>query len=281
MINNQDLLKLQSSMLAILKEVDRICELNGISYVLDGGTLIGAARHQGFIPWDDDLDICMLREDYDKFLVHAKQLNEDFEIVNSSTDKNYIQTFTRVCLKNTNLVQGIYKDAGFKQGIFIDVFPLDKIPEKNDDLKRQTNTFDLLVRLKSIKGKVPGRSEGVKKLMREAIRICLLPVSMRSINKKMNKIAARYSNDSGELSIGYYNFEAFDRLSRRNVQAKDYLELDKLQFCDAKFPVPANYKQVLNNFYGDYMQLPPTEEQVPTHDIIEIIFDEKYTNYSK
>lgn len=139
-LSKDDLRKAQLLMLKILKEVHRICEKNGIHYFLSDGTLIGAIRHNGFIPWDDDLDIGMLRADYEKFKAAVQtELAEEFIFQSVETDNGCALPFAKVMLKNTKWLEAATKSKKTRkdmQGIYIDVFPYDKIPADLNIQKR-------------------------------------------------------------------------------------------------------------------------------------------------
>ena len=130
-LKNNDLRKAQLLMLKILKEIHNICVKNNIKYFLSDGTLIGAIRHNGFIPWDDDLDIGMLREDYEKFCsIAQEELPEEFVLQTQKTDKGYGLQFGKVILKNTIWIEKVAKNTKRDySGLYIDIFPYDKIPE--------------------------------------------------------------------------------------------------------------------------------------------------------
>ena len=122
---------LQSILLKMLNDITKICDENGIQYFLDGGTMLGAVRHHGFIPWDDDVDIAMRREDYEKFLNVCKtKLNQElYFLQNEQTEKNYIHAFTKIRLNGTHIIEEFSKNVDIHNGIFIDVFPYDNVPD--------------------------------------------------------------------------------------------------------------------------------------------------------
>ena len=125
--------KLKKVQLEILLSVVDICDRNGIKYYLIGGTLLGAVRHKGFIPWDDDIDIAMLRDDYEKFNNCWENENPDDLIMqNKEKDERVHQSFTKIRKKGTKLVEKETMHSGIFKGIAIDIFPLDKIPEKDN-----------------------------------------------------------------------------------------------------------------------------------------------------
>ena len=122
--------------LEMLDEVERICKANGLKYFADSGTLIGAIRHEGYIPWDDDIDLVMLREDYDKFVqIAPKWLKEDLVLQTVYTGKNYLRGHAQIRNSKTCGCNEEDKKAGYNCGIFIDIFPLDGMPKTEKERK--------------------------------------------------------------------------------------------------------------------------------------------------
>jgi len=144
-LTNEQLRQLQLVQLEILIEFDRICRKNNINYSLDGGTLLGAVRHKGFIPWDDDIDIIILRKDYDKFYEACKKdLNTDkFFLQEERTDKYYYTGFPRMRRKNSVLVRAGHEHMKYQRGVFIDIFVLDNVPDGK--LKRDIHKFSCFI----------------------------------------------------------------------------------------------------------------------------------------
>ena len=142
-MDSETLRKVQLVQLEIAKEISRVCDENGIKYFLTGGTLLGAVRHGGFIPWDDDLDIGMFRQDYEKFLEIAPvSLREQYRIIDWKSDQSYPHPMGKVIKKGTLYKESKRKDQG-EQGIWVDVFPYDNIPNLNNDF--QARIFKLKI----------------------------------------------------------------------------------------------------------------------------------------
>lgn len=131
----QEKRKLQDTILIIAKEIDKICKENNIDYFMDGGTQLGAIRHRGFIPWDDDFDIGMKRIEYDRFInVCQQSLNKKKFHLETEEDIGYGFAFAKIHLKGTEIIENFSKNANVDHGIFVDIFPYDNIPDS--DLKR-------------------------------------------------------------------------------------------------------------------------------------------------
>lgn len=239
----------QLSVLQILKDIDAHCKKNDIKYSLAFGTLLGAIRHNGFIPWDDDLDIYMPRDDYNRFL---KTWNyEQYYLVNSDFDVEYTNTFTKVKRK---------QDSNDKTPFFVDVFPLDKCPKNkfNRKILQLKGVILILMSRRNVPLNTGTLIEKITKLF-----LKMLPVHFTLfIWRLMEKGFAKYcylKNDFDFFSCSVlhnvYRFKPADFFD--NMQFH--------QFEDALFPIPKDYDWYLKIEYGDYMQLPPEEKRVSPH----------------
>ena len=127
-MNNKKLRKVQMVEVEILDEIDRICKKNNIKYFLVGGTLLGAVRHGGFIPWDDDIDLGMLREDYEKFIdicINSDELDKKYFMHSDETDSDYWLPFIKIRKNNTTFDEKVIKNCDTHKGIYVDIFPMD------------------------------------------------------------------------------------------------------------------------------------------------------------
>lgn len=260
-ISNNDLRKAQLLMLKILKEVHKICEENNIKYFLSDGTLIGAIRHQGFIPWDDDLDIGMLREDYEKFCKIAPQiLSENFILQNFQTDKGYGLQFGKVILKNTVWIEKVAKNTNRQwSGIYIDIFPYDNITENKKMQKLINRLYIFIQGLILIKFKyinISNYESMAKKLKYVLKKIYLCTISKKLLIYIRDSICKRYLNKSNTL-VTKYGGNFYKNQNPYNF----YKDLTLQTFEDTSFYIPKNYDKILKNLYGNYMEIPPIEKQ--------------------
>ncbi|HQE49677.1 MAG TPA: LicD family protein [Fervidobacterium sp.] len=247
--------KLQLLELKILLEFKRICEKHNIQYFLMGGTLLGAVRHQGFIPWDDDIDIGMIRSEYVKFLTICNdELSQEYFLQTFESDKTYPNSFAKLRLNGTEYPEPANEITSCHKGIFIDIFPFDHVP--NNHLSRKVHRFKLMIlsdmcwikygyRITSstFKGKLFYHlSKLLSKLFSKTQVIKMREHLFQKYNKKQTKF---YINGS----LYCYPAEIFDQFS-------------ELEFEGIKFPVPAGYTKYLECAYGDYMRLPPEHERI-------------------
>lgn len=249
----------QDRMLEILIEVDRICKKHNINYWLDAGTLLGAIRHNGFIPWDDDLDIGMLREDYNRFL---KVINEELEeryYCESPDNCKCNNAFVKIRDKHSRIINKGDND----KGIFIDVFPYDSFTRKNMLTKQIFNSITLCEWFSKLNFKKPFLRNFKKNIV---IFICKLfnlvtiLIPFTKINKFMYNKAKKVNIVKSE-KISYGIEVPF----KESIYIKDVFPLVMHDFEGLEFPVPHNYKNVLRSFFGEWNQLPPIEQRTPSH----------------
>ena len=245
-------------MLSILKEIDKVCKEHNINYWLDGGTLLGAIRHKGFIPWDDDIDIAMLREDFEKFKKVAKlKMKEDFYLEIFDLENIFKGMPLKVRAKNTIYIEKWDKKNSKKKGIFIDVFPFDRFSLNKKELRKELFP-KYLYQLKTMRFWIKGLT--IKNILK-AIAIVILKLIPNKyviyLNKKYYLKSLKMKNNT-LIGYGY-------GLTWRNVyNYKDIFPLKKAKFEKSDFPIPKNYDKVLKILYGDYMII-PSEKDRQTH----------------
>lgn len=262
--------QLKNVMLDIYKSVARICDEHGLTYMMSGGTCLGTIRHQGYIPWDDDLDIMMPRADYNKLieLCHQGILGEKYEFSypNSKTDANNV--YLKIFRKNSKYVELATINTPFPKGIFIDVFPIECMPSSK--LTRTirsvfANGVELLA-LARLYAQYPSEplkqySSYNKQLRRRyALKKTLGKLAAFAPHKKwiywFDRLASS-SKDSQTWGIPsgrkYYDGETFDK--------SVFVPTKKAMFEGLEVYVPNDTDSYLRNLYGDYMTLPPVEKR--------------------
>ena len=255
---NSELLRAKAVMVEILKDVDTLCSKHDINYWLDFGTLLGAVRHKGFIPWDDDIDITMPRDDYNRFIeIALRELEPKYFIQLKRTDKSYTRDWLKIRDRNSVFLEyGTLDKCDFnKKGIFIDVFPLDRISKKN------IKYFQFLRRLYQVN---PLRHQ-YKNGFTRFLHILFSPVYL--FRKSFFRLSVNHLNNP-KGSIAIYGIEAW---FFHSFNYEDIFPLKRLEFEGRVFNAPNRYKKHLKEYYGDYMQLPPVEQRHYHAKVIEFL----------
>lgn len=270
----RELKKLQALQLIIIKEVDSICRKYNINYTVTGGTMLGAVRHKGFIPWDDDLDIAIPRKEYEKFLeICKKELSTNFFLQITDTDPNYGLAYAKVQLKGTTFLEKNAEKSGAKNGIFIDVFPLDFLPKEEKEQKKlwaRLKFYKTLLLCKN-KYRLVGKKSTLKIIIYELLRVYSLFFSRRKIIDKISTTISEFNNVETDV---YANLFGAYKIGKE-IFAKDDLKLSKdILFEDTYLKCSNNPESFLVNLYGDYMQLPPIEKRYNRHGAIKLSFGE-------
>lgn len=251
--------EIQQGSFQILKKIKAICDQNNLSYFLDYGTLIGAVRHQGFIPWDDDIDIAMPRKDYEKLInlyLNNKAIFAPYELMHFKTNKKYIYPIARLSDPAYSIKYSNAKDYGL--GLFVDIYPLDGVNLKDKKQIKKLNHLCSLIYVAGNKHMSKARNilRNIPKL------ICFVWSRFLDINKllkKNDKLAQKYDYDKCD-DIGCIAIEPWI-----NFKKSLFSETILMKFEDSKFNVPKAYDQRLKEYYGDYMKLPPENERIGHH----------------
>lgn len=254
-------------LLVITKEIKRICEKNNIKYFMLAGTTLGAVRHQGFIPWDDDMDFGMLREDYDRFmkLCETELDTSHFFLQNNETDPGYAKFYSRILLKDTFLDYLYIQNTSSQRGLFVDIFPFDNIPANKFLQKKQSLITSFARRL--YKQKLHYIED--QKTLGCKIELLFTPFfSKKQLLKMYNNQMAKYSKkETGLINSPNAGYGYFKEI----LQKKWTNEIKMYKFEDIELPAFAMYDEYLTHLYGDYMTIPPKDKQV-THQINKIDF---------
>lgn len=257
--------RLQLVELEVLLSIDAVCKEYGITYFLDSGTALGAKRHGGFIPWDDDIDIGMPRKDYDKFLeVAPAALGDGFTVANPENDDRLAGLFAKVWKNGTKFFTDETLDAGIDQGVFVDVFPYDRVASdavaRNAQLRSclKWQSLSYLYHSKAInvphKGLLGLMERGACRIAHAFLKACSSPKKMRD---KFTASALSAQDDRSSQVLACMNYTG------QGFFAEDVLLPPKLlEFEGYDLPAPADIEGYLCTLYGDtWNELPPDEQR--------------------
>lgn len=251
--------ELRKIQLDILKDIHAFCEKEGIRYSVGYGTLIGAIRHKGFIPWDDDIDITMMRSDYERFRKTYK--HPFYAVADTDTIESYPHPFVKVYDNRTCIKEKIEYPSDY--GVFVDVFPIDNVPDEQKELKKfysKKRRLNAIYNLKMVS--LDKNRSLIKNLVLAVAHVLLAVVNMRSLVRKMEALSAKYADVQTQNAA---EFASSDNLEKWILPTSVYAETIDVEFEDTKVKALKDYHTVLTSNYGDYMQLPPENQRVTHH----------------
>lgn len=259
----------------VLSVFIRICDVHGLRYFCAGGTAIGAVRHQGMIPWDDDIDVFMPRPDYDRFLaLAAHSMPEGYEVLSPYATKDYPMYFAKMCNARTTLLENERIPCVF--GLYIDIFPLDGACDDVETCYREKRRFKRLMnKLEAVSthnsfGEYVGLLTKWREWGRFAVKtvaFCCRSWLRRWLLKQMDSIA--YGHDYA-LSSRVVTYSG--AYQRQEIYPKAWLETPQMfAFEGLMVNLPHDYDAYLRHFFGDYMTLPPVEQRASHHQ--KVFFD--------
>lgn len=265
-MDEKTMIELRKVEVEILSEIHRICVKNNLNYFLCGGSLLGAVRHKGFIPWDDDIDVAMPREDYNRFIEICINgaLDNKYILQNTDTEQEYHLPFTKIRKDNTLFDESGVKNLNIHKGIFVDIFPLD-YTKKNSGIVYHCRD-KIIKNLVHVVSMRQLNAQPVSKIS-QMLYIITKPLSVHRIIKISDFISSFKKRGNY-----YVDYASYIECSKETVPIEWYGEPLLLQFENKEFYAPQEYGLVLKQLYGDYMKLPPEEERV-NHNATKILFN--------
>ncbi len=257
--------QIQQGSFEVLKRIKEIFDENGWKYYLTYGTLLGAIRHEGFIPWDDDIDVWVPRDDYEKFISYCKENNKKlkpFELIHYSTNEKYIYPIAR--FSDTRYYID-YKDAkDYGLGLFVDIYPLDGVCINDKRLYRKLEHIIKNIRILGRNAFIPSKSR-IRTILKYPYYLMIKNKNLNRIIEKIDKISQKYTFEKSKyIDVLCWNSN-FDRKFTKNM-LDDGKNLECYKNFNGKtFRVPYNYDECLKILYGDYMKLPPENERIAHH----------------
>ena len=238
----------------ILRELDAFCRNNNINYSIAYGTLIGAVRDKGYIPWDDDIDVTMLRPDFEKFISSFK--SSKYALLKPMRSKRW-EFFARVVDPNTVVKFPQFPESPF--GVWLTIFPIDTKPDDELLWIKQKKNIDRYALLARIKCAVLAEGH-LRNIIKKICRFCTQPIPLSKINKRVHHYATYYEGMHTKNKIVWVSYNRYE--THASELFESYIDI---QFEDMTVKAMVGYDRYLKNVYGDYMKLPPIEERVQTH----------------
>jgi lipopolysaccharide cholinephosphotransferase len=256
----------------ILDKFKEICQKHNLTYFITGGTMLGAVRHKGFIPWDDDVDVGMPREDYEKFVsLPENALGADYYILSNNLKETFTYCFAKLCKKNTFFIKKRMTHRSAWEGIHIDIFPYDNAPNSKIIMALQNFFFRRLQCIISSKIEKPRFPKHFIE------RFLSLFFSVKFLRKLQKKVVTLYNNTNTSRCVQWASGYSY----KKETFSKDIISpTAKIEFEGSVYDCPANADIYLKQMYGaEYMQLPPVDKRAGANPLVRVIFqDDKYFN---
>lgn len=277
--------ELQQELLKLLKEFIRVCDRHHLRYFLVGGSCLGAARHNGFIPWDDDIDVGMPREDYDKFVkLQSEYEGTPYFIQTWETDPHYTYNYGKLRDSSTTFIETYFWKHRINHGVWIDIFPIDGISLKDDKPYKKYAKKIKYVWAQSFMSYIPQLMRKVHKetwftdiLLNIAAGLFYIFDIAHYRRKHVEKYLRKVPYDKAVLVANMGGINA----KKEAMPKALFDEFTKLKFEDVEVNVPKDYDKYLTLLYNDWRKLPPIEKQVGHHYVRGYSLTQDYISYSK
>jgi len=275
-MGNIDLVK--QAQMDLLAELDRLCKKWEIPYFLTAGTLIGAVRHDGFIPWDDDLDVGLLRKYCDRLEeACAKDLDPAYYLHSWKSDPHSPHCFYKLKIRGTHYPEEIAAGSKMDDGIFIDIFPFDNAPDDPKKRKSHHRKRVWLQKMLLLRADFDlGGSSKVKRLIYAFMKLVAFSRSLEGWKKSFLKLQNKYNHLKTKEAVNLCGAYSYYRESQEVAVLE---ELMPHAFEGIPYSIPKDYDTFLRRQYGNYMQLPPEEQRVGRHNIVGLDFGDYTVRY--
>lgn len=260
-----DIEEIKQIQLDIVVKIDEFCRKNGIEYFLDGGTGIGAVRHKGYIPWDDDIDISMTRPNYERFIHSFGGYDKNLSVYAPELDWNYYATYANVCDNRTILFEGVNGHLGKEIGIKVDVFPIDGTMDNYTCSLMRHKFLKLVANIMSRKRRnmsIVWRNNKWNYFTCLLVRTLFCCISYKTFQKLVHRIVMKYPFETSNYA---YNVVSLVYGRPVHCRRETYDEYMDVSFEGHTLRMITDYDTYLTELFGDYMQLPPVEQRVGHH----------------
>lgn len=237
----------QKMLLQILCEFDRICKKHDLKYMLFAGSALGAARHKGFVPWDDDIDVAMLRPEYERFLeVAADELDQQIYYLQKEFAEHWPMFFSKIRVNNTACIERyVPKDPEVHQGVYIDIFPIDNL---------RSNKFGRCLQFLASKVVIAKALDHRGYLTNSKKKKCFMCLCKLIPGKPMQRYCQNRRRNDSKMVHSF--FAAASRYEKNIYPRQWFTQMTEMDFEGRKFSISACYDEMLTRIYGDYMTLP-------------------------
>ena len=259
--------EVQLMQLELMRIVDEFCLKNNIRYYLIAGSCLGAIRHGGFIPWDDDIDIALMRDDYDRFIdlfgrscEHGK-----YSIQNYFTDSHFVPALSRICIEGTYMDIPSERHLKNRKNTYIDIFPLDNVPDDLKNRKRQKNSLKIIDFLMNLKQYHVYRGTLSERLIKRIVSLMLTVLPLKFLQRVRYRIMTEYSSVETSCVCSTTSKYGYDK---QIIDRAVYGEPVRTMFDGIEVNIPRQTETYLRILYGsNYMQLPPEEKRVRPQEV--------------
>lgn len=255
---------LQKLELEILRKIDVFCRGNNIEYFIIGGTCLGAVRHGGFIPWDDDIDIGMTRDNYLRFLALADKLEYPLFLQSPKTEKKTPYLYTKIRYTGTKFVEYCNRKIKMNQGIYIDVFPFDNIPDDDVEYSKSFSKIQKLLYLNALRTspdvnqKPNTLNKYIKAVLWKILHLTVKIIPKKYISNKIEAEMTKYNNiETKAISCWFFPGKYKEYGTRETI-----FPLKECDFAGVTVLCPNDTDTYLKNHYGNYSELPPVEQRI-------------------